>query len=189
MFSNDTIRERLRRMISHKRYMHSLGVEKTAAELARRFDLNVEQAAMAGLLHDCGKDLRKEVRGELADILKGFPSEQDDALYHAQLGAVIAERVFDVTDPEILSAIAKHTLGGPGMTDLEKIVYLADFFEPGRRFPGMMAIKEASWENLDRGLLEASRQTIRYLLEKQVPVQLDVVRMYNEILHSMEREA
>ncbi len=189
MMSEEEIRKRLRRMITHKRYIHSLGVEKTARELAARFDLDEDRAAVAGLLHDCGKDLRENARQELADMLVKFGDEENDALYHAPLGADIARRVFGVTDPEILSAIAKHTLGGPGMTGLEKVVYLADFFEPGRRFPGMKTIKEAAMTDLDGGLLEAARQTIRFLLEKKVPIQLEVMRMYNEIVQTMESEA
>jgi predicted HD superfamily hydrolase involved in NAD metabolism len=189
VIADEQIRIRLRRMISHRRYIHSLGVENTAAELALRYGLDVNQAALAGLLHDCGKDLRKEVRGDLEYLLGEYRGEKSDALYHAPLGADIAQQIFGIDDPEILSAIKKHTLGGPGMTDLEKIVYLADFFEPGRRYPGMMAIKEATMVSLDNGLLEAARQTIRHLLDKQVPIQLDVVEMYNEILHTMESEA
>ncbi len=187
--ADEQTRIRLRRMISHKRFLHSLGVEKTAVELALRYGVDVNKAALAGLLHDCGKDLRKDVRTELSHLLRPYQGEKSDALYHAPLGAAIARDVFGITDLGILSAIEKHTLGGPGMTDLEKIIYLADFFEPGRRYPGMLTIKEAAMESLDKGLLEAARQTIRHLLEKQVPVQLDVVKMYNAILDNVESEA
>ncbi len=182
------MRNMLRKMITHKRYLHSLGVEKTARELAERYGVDVERTTLAGLLHDCGKDLREEVKSELQPMLEKYRQEQDDSLYHAYLGAEIAKEIFQVSDPEILSAIRKHTLGGADMTDMEKIIYLADFFEPGRRFPGMTTIKEAAMMSLDQGLLEAARQTIRYLLEKGVPIEPTVVEMYNKVLNDLESE-
>ena len=188
MLSDTETRTRLRRMISHKRYLHSLGVEKMARELASRYAVDPERAGLAGLLHDCGKDLRKETQVVLSELIEQYTTGSDDALTHADLGAEIAQSVFEVTDQEILSAIRKHTLGGAGMTDMEKIIYLADFIEPGRRFPGMIAIKEAVFCNLNDGILEASKQTIRYLLDKDAPIHTDVVAMRNEIMDMKERE-
>jgi predicted HD superfamily hydrolase involved in NAD metabolism len=181
------IRKQLQQMITHRRYLHSLGVEKMARELAARNNLDPDKTALAGLVHDCGRDLKKDFRSEISDLAEKHSPGEDDALTHAHLGAKLAEVIFGITDPEILSAVEKHTLGGLGMTDFEKVVYLADFIEPGRRFPGLAAIKKATVSSLDEGLLEASKQTIQHLLNKGCPIHPVVVAMRNEILEKQRR--
>ena len=189
MVSQQEIMEKLKNMLSSHRWRHSVGVQKKAVELARLHEVDVHKASTAGLLHDCAKslseaDMRKMV-GKKDNEIEHWGQE----LLHAPAGAVLADQVFEVKDQEILSAIRKHTLGGPKMTDLEKVIYLADFIEPGRVFPGRERIEKKAFESLDEGILEAAKQTISYLVGRDKPIHLAVVEMRNQLLSSkLERE-
>jgi len=167
MEQREALLERLTGGLSKARIAHSLGVETCAVELAGRFGADREKASVAGLVHDCAKELTPRQAKELGYQTGIF----DDAwmlaepkLWHAPLGAVIARRDYGVTDPEVLEAIACHTTGKPGMTVLDKIIYLADFIEPGRDFHGAEALRACAARDLDEALIMAFDSTIRYLL-------------------------
>ena len=115
------------------RYEHTLGVSYTCMALAMRYSANLDQAEMAGLLHDCAK------RYDDATIIckcqeHGIELTEGElrapAVIHAKLGAWMAEHKYGITDPEVLSAIACHTTGKPAMSLLDKILYVADYIEP-----------------------------------------------------------
>ena len=117
------------------RYEHTLGVSYTCMALAMRYSANLDQAEMAGLLHDCAK------RYDDATIIckcqeHGIELTEGElrapAVIHAKLGAWMAEHKYGITDPEVLSAIACHTTGKPAMSLLDKILYVADYIEPRR---------------------------------------------------------
>jgi len=123
------------------RYQHTLGVADTARRLAPRFGVDPMRAYLAGLLHDCAKWMRYEemvelVRGNVPDLTQDELA--NEPVLHAPAGMLVAQRDYGVCDPEILSAIRKHTVGSGGMTALEKLVYTADFVEPNRKpFDGL----------------------------------------------------
>ncbi|AGL02711.1 bis(5'-nucleosyl)-tetraphosphatase (symmetrical) YqeK [Desulfoscipio gibsoniae] len=148
--------ECLRGMLGYKRIQHSLGVRVTASRLAELYGADREQAAIAGLLHDCGRDLPGEELLALArqhlvpvdDIEEALP-----VLLHAPVGALLARQQFGVEDEAVLRAIDLHTLGGETMTLLDKIVFVADKMEPGRVFPGVAELRQIAQQNLDRAVL------------------------------------
>ncbi len=127
---------RLRQLLTDKRLLHSLLVAATARELARLHGMNVDQAAMAGLMHDCAKCMPLAQQQRIAResrLLLDKETLQSENLLHGPVGAVVAEREFGVRDPNVLSAIRCHTTGKVGMLPLDMIVYLADKIEPSRR--------------------------------------------------------
>ena len=158
-------RKEMEKVLKPDRYEHSIGVAYTSAALAMRFGADVQKALIAGILHDCAKCLTHEEQLKICRK-QGLPvtdaERKNLKLLHARVGAYLAEKEYGVTDPEILSAIRWHTTGRPGMTKLDKIVFLADIIEPNRRmFPEMTEIRDRIFADLDEGL----KLTLSYLLE------------------------
>lgn len=158
--------------LKHKRIPHVLGTEQEAIHLAVRYGANVEKARIAALLHDCTKKLTSE---EQLSLCLQYGIELDDLersalkLLHAKTGAEIAKRDFDV-DGEVYGAIRWHTTGRANMTKLEKVIYLADFIEPTRDFPGVDKLRRVSYENLDAGLKLGLSMTVEEMKERGNPV-------------------
>ena len=155
-----------------KRMPHVLGTEQEAVRLTRRYGGDETQARIAALLHDCTKKL--ELPEQLA-LCKQYGIELDELeqkalkLLHSKTGAAIARDVFGVEDA-VYDAILYHTTGKPDMTRLEKILYLADYIEPSRDFPGVEALRKAVYEDLDHGLLLGLSMTIQEMEEMGNPV-------------------
>ena len=158
--------------LKHKRIPHVLGTEQEAIRLAERYGGDVEKARVAALLHDCTKKL--DMPDQLA-LCRQYGIQLDELeqkalkLLHAKTGAAIARDVYGVDD-EIYRAIWWHTTGHPGMTLLEKIIYLADYIEPSRDFPGVDELRNCVYEDLDKGLLMGLQMTIDEMTEMGNPV-------------------
>ena len=124
------IRKQLEKKLKKDRFEHTIGVMYTAASLAMRYHEDIDDAMMAGLLHDCGKygSAQEQVeRCQKHGILLTQSELEMPALVHAKLGAYFAEKEYGVTNKGVLSAITWHTTGRPKMTMLEKIIYIADY--------------------------------------------------------------
>ena len=148
--------ERLRASVPEKRFVHSLGVAAEARRLAALHGADVPRAWLAGLLHDCAKGIPKERQAEECDRLGVALDPATRALpqvIHGFLGERLARTDYGVRDEAVLRAIRLHTVGGAGMTALDKVVFLADGTEPGRHYPGVEDVRAAA----DRGLDEAIR--------------------------------
>ena len=160
-----TYRKEMEKVLKADRFEHSLGVAYTAASLAMRFGGDVNKALIAGILHDCAKCLDHDEQLKICtkhDIEVTECEMRNMKLLHAKAGAWLAANKYGVSDPEVISAIRWHTTGRPGMTKLEKIIFLADIIEPGRKgFPEMDEIRKEIFADLDHGLFV----TLGYLLE------------------------
>ena len=156
---------RLKKELDAARYAHTLGVEKTAREMAEKFGVDEEKAALAGLLHDCAKCM------PLSQMTKA-----SKALMHAVAGAHVAQDVYDVHDPEVLGAIRWHTTGHANMTKLEKIVYLADMIEPNRKpYPGLEALRKLCMTDLDEAMHMALLMSLDHVREQGKPLHPDTM--------------
>ena len=158
--------------LKHKRIPHVLGTEQEAIRLAERYGADVEKARVAALLHDCTKRLDMEEQLALCrqyGIRLDALEQQALKLLHAKTGAAIARDVFGVDD-EIYQAIWWHTTGHAGMTLLEKIMYLADYIEPSRDFPGVDKLRAVCYKDLDEGLLMGLEMTIEEMTSMGNPV-------------------
>ena len=155
-----------------KRMPHVLGTEREAVRLAERYGADVTKARIAALLHDCTKKLDMDRQLTLCRQY-GIPLDDLERhalkLLHAKTGAAIARDVFAVDDA-VYRAIYWHTTGHPNMTKLEKIIYLADYIEPSRDFPGVDDLRRAVHADLDRGLLKALDDSIRDMQQWGNPV-------------------
>ena len=155
-----------------KRMPHVLGTEGEAAKLARRFGADETKARVAGLLHDCTKKLDMDRQLSLCRHygIDLDPLEQVSLkLLHSKTGAAVARDKFGVSD-EIYNAIFYHTTGKADMTLLEKIIYLADYIEPSRRFPGVDELRRAVHTDLNEGLYRALLDSVKELQGYGSPV-------------------
>ncbi len=181
------VSEKLKQALKPSRYDHTLSVAETAVTLAYRFGADVVKAHTAGMLHDCAKYVSRDDSIKL--IRSGRFNVKDDELssdelLHAPAGAKLAETEYGITDPEILSAIRKHTIGGEGMTVLEKVVYLADMIEPLRKpFPMLEPIRKAAETDLDAAVLMAAQSSVDYVLRGGHTVNEETIKLINELTH------
>jgi predicted HD superfamily hydrolase involved in NAD metabolism len=181
----DEMKEKLERVLSPKRYIHSINVMRTAMELADTYKEDREKAAVAGLLHDCARDVRGD---ELLALCSQYDIEVNELmrrqpeLLHGPLGSRMAVTEFDVHDTAVLSAIGSHTLGKAGMSTLEKIILLADHIEPNRNFPGVQEVRELACRDLNKALLIALDGTIQHVIAKGALVHPQTVQARNSIL-------
>ncbi len=182
--------ERLSRMLEPERVQHSLGVRDTAAEMARIHGAGVEQAAVAGLLHDCARSLPAEKLLELALRFNIHVSRVDMALpviLHAPVGAELARREFGVNDEAILRAISLHTLGDAHMSILDKVLFVADKVEPGRCFSGVERIRALARSDLDQALLACYDLSITYAIRCGDPVHPVMIDARNALVLSRRK--
>ena len=170
MYQMDDMRAVFKNKLSEKRYEHTLGVEYTAAALAMRYGASITNARIAGLLHDCAKYFPgekllqkcKKYQLPINEYEKNYPE-----LLHAKVGAYLAANKYGVKEEEILSAITWHTTGRPGMTLLDKIIYVADYMEPNRdKAPNLPEIRSMAFCDLDQCLITILSHTLTYLKEK-----------------------
>lgn len=183
--------ERLRGMLDTKRFEHSLGVMDTAVRLAELYGADRDKAAVAGLLHDCARDMPGDELLALArqfDLPVNGVERALPVLLHAPVGAELARREFGVDNIPVLRSIALHTLGGESMTLLDKIVFVADKIEPGRRYPGVENIREAARRDLGRALLGCFDMAIGLSLRAGEPVHPVTVNARNRLLLALNKD-
>ncbi|MFP5113678.1 bis(5'-nucleosyl)-tetraphosphatase (symmetrical) YqeK [Bacillaceae bacterium C204] len=178
----------VKEQLTDHRYQHTLGVMETAIALARQYGGDEQKAELAAIFHDYAKFRPKE---EMKEIIakQGFPKDLlhfNSELWHAPAGTYLVEKEAGIKDREVLDAIRYHTSGRLGMTLLEKIIYLADYIEPGRHFPGVEEVREMAKENLDKALIMAIKNTIIFLLKKNQTVYPDTFYTYNDLIEKLE---
>ena len=173
------------RLLNPNRVAHVLGCRDTAVELAKRWGADENDAARAGLLHDITKALDGPLQltlcREYGTILDEFGYRYPKTL-HALTGSLVAERIFGES-PEVVSAICHHTTGKAGMSLLEKIIYVADYMEPCRSFPGVERLRELAFSDIDAALklgLEMTLQHLKNLGDEVSPASREALEFLNK---------
>ncbi len=188
MRHTDKILPYLKKKLGSARFKHTLGTTKTAEALALAHGENAENAVLAALLHDMARWMsarqmiayvkKYKVRvPDLENVVKYNPS-----LLHGFVGADMARRIFKVKDRSVLEAIALHTLGGPNMCRLAKILYLADITSPDRRHSGVKTIKRLAEKDLDKAMTAASASKIAFVLRKNAWLHPAAARTWNSLI-------
>jgi predicted HD superfamily hydrolase involved in NAD metabolism len=153
--------------LAYGRFIHTLDVAATAANLAMCYGADLDKAETAGLLHDCAKCMSLGKMLKVCDKAGTDLSEFEKnsvSLLHSKAGAVLAESRYGVRDEDTLNAIRFHTTGRPGMSLLEKIVFVADYIEPGRdSAPNLPQVRKLAYESIDDCVLQILKDTLRYL--------------------------
>ena len=171
----DTLQKKVKRELKPERFEHTLGVMYTAGNLASVHGYPQIKAMVAGLLHDCAKCLSDEKRLDICHKQKITVTDIENRhphLLHGKVGAYLAKKKYDITDPQILHAIAVHTTGCPDMNLLDKIIYIADYIEPHRdKAPHLEEIRRKSFADIDAGLFMILEDSVQYL--SQSPSDMD----------------
>ena len=182
----DKIKDILKERLSEKRYMHSIGVAEEAERLAVKYDADKEKAYLAGLVHDCAKEIKNE---EAKSLLKDKYAINTDMvtlnthkLLHGPLGACIMQYEFGIYDVEIFDAVKYHTTAKADMNLLTKILYIADYIEPNRDFNGVEELRKIAYEDIDAAILIGLDWTIEELIEKKSMIHPDTVRARNFLI-------
>ena len=157
----------LEQELSYKRFIHTLSVAGTASSLAMCYGADLEKAETAGLLHDCAKcmDVRKMQKVcEKAGLTVSSFEADSGSLLHSKAGSVLAAEKYWITDPDMINAIRYHTTGRPGMSLLEKIIFVADYIEPGRfTAKNLPLIRRLAFSDIDEALMKILYDTLVYL--------------------------
>lgn len=183
------LREKAYRFLDEKRIPHVRGCEEEAAHLAQRWGESHSAAAAAGILHDCTKRLKYEEQLQLIkkyDIVCDASLLRAPKLLHAVTGAALAELEFSMPE-EIVRAIRWHTTGRPAMSLLEKIIYLADYIEPGRDFPGVQELRKAAYEDLNGAMALGLRMSLEDLQSRGTQPHPDTQNAYDYYINNPER--
>lgn len=187
MWDEKQILQYLNLKLNAQRFQHSLRVKDTSIALAKIYNINEEKARIAGLVHDCAKNLKNN---EINDFLEknGYNIDEmfknNSNILHGLIGSIIAENIMNITDRDVLNAIAFHTTGRANMSMLEKIIYLADYIEPMRNFNGVEILRTLAYENLDEALLLSFNNTIKYVIDKGDFIHKDTIEARNFILYT-----
>ena len=143
------------------RLEHTKNVAQLARKMAAKQGVDVNKAEIAALLHDMAKyEDRPGVNMNIA---------------HGKIGAEMARDIFGIEDEDILNAIAYHTTGRAGMSDLEKIIFLADAIEPGRNYPSVDEIRRVAEEDIDKACILSLDRTITYVRNRGAELHPDSI--------------
>lgn len=177
------IRKAMEKTLDEKRYEHTLGVAYTAASLAMCHGESVKNAELAGLLHDCAKcidDDKKIAMCEKHRISITEIERNNPFLLHAKVGSFMAMDVYNVHDSDVINAILNHTMGRPGMSLLEKIIFVSDYIEPNRRqAPNLSSIRQLAFKDLDAAVQFVLKDTMVYLEENKGEIDPMIYKTYD----------
>ena len=175
----------LKQSLKPGRYVHSVNTMKEAVSLAQRYGEDKDMAAIAGLLHDCAKDLRD---WETLDycwthgIMLNEVEKKQVFLMHGAVGAIIAQEKYGVENEAILNAIKYHTTGYSEMSMMDKIIFLADYIEPGRTHSEVDNARKLAYEDIDRALISSFDSIINYVIHQKGLIHPYTIEARNKLL-------
>ncbi|MGX7058874.1 bis(5'-nucleosyl)-tetraphosphatase (symmetrical) YqeK [Vagococcus humatus] len=172
----------IQKEMSDKRFNHVLRVEEMAIQLAKVHDVSPVQASLAALIHDYAKERPDE---EMIHYIKTHGLDQSlisfgNPIWHGILGACLAKEELSVTDPMVLQAVRLHTTGAKEMTDLDQVIYVADYVELGRQFEGVEEARELAFKDLKQAVAYETKHTLLYLIQKEVSIYPKTLETYNQ---------
>ena len=189
-FSRDELLERVRVVMSPKRFNHVLGVERAAIALAEKYGYDTEKAGLAGLLHDYAKELPDQEFIELIDKYQLDPElkKWGNNVWHGMVGIYKIQEDLGLTDSEILRSIEIHTVGSHEMSTLDKIVYVADYIEHNRNFPLVEEARQVAEQSLDKAVAFETVHTVEHLAHQALPIYPQTLETYNAFVHCLKED-
>ncbi|MEG0284499.1 MAG: bis(5'-nucleosyl)-tetraphosphatase (symmetrical) YqeK [Vagococcus sp.] len=180
-YSREELINKVSSKMSQKRFQHVLRVEAKACYLADLYHVDKEQASIAALTHDYAKERSDE---EMISLIhqENFDEElleYGNAIWHGIVGAFLVNKELEVADISILEAIELHTTGAKNMSELAKVIYVADYIEDGRDFPVVNEARKIADHNLDEAVAFETKQTLLYLINKGFKVYPKTIETYN----------
>ena len=161
------ISDYIEKNLSEKRRIHTEVVRKTAVMLAEKYGEDVDKAEVAALCHDMYRGINIDLLNDYVNQLGLDKKYLDNPnLAHGKIAAVMIKKEYGIDDQDIINAVSFHTTGRAGMSELEKIIYLADAIEPGRDYPSVNQLREAVDRGLDEALIMSLERTIEYVRQQ-----------------------
>ena len=181
----------VKKHLTDQRFYHSQCVADEAARLARRYGADVEQARLAGILHDIMKDTPPEeqlkILGDSGIILTDM-QRRTPKLWHSLCGAAYLEHALGVTDQAVLQAVRCHTEGRSGMTLLDKVLFVADYISADRDYPGVEEMRRAAEASLEEAMVEGIAFTVSETMGQRRLLGQESIAAYNEALLILEEQ-
>lgn len=180
--SREELISNLQQQLKAKRFEHVLRVEETALKLAQRYGyIDLEKVSIVALLHDHCKNMPESLMYQMASQFSPYQPLKtgNEAIWHGYAAAELARTDYQVNDSEMFNAIAEHTIGAKQMTLLSKILFVADYIEPGRNFPEVDKARELAKQSLDEAVFYKMCQTIQYLVQSKEDIYIESVVVYN----------
>lgn len=181
----EKLREEVKKRVKEKRYIHILGVEEKAVELAKKYGVDEKKARIAAILHDVAKSMEIEKMEKICK--KYFEDEltsedmKISEILHGFVGYIVARDEFGIDDQDILDAIKYHTIGKKGLGILGRIIYIADGIEKNRVYPGVEKIREITDQDLDSGIIYEIDRKIVYLESIGGTIHKNTLEMRDEL--------
>ncbi len=179
--NRDEIIDRMRDTLSDFRFSHCVRVEKVSRGLAAEFGGDIQRAGLAGLLHDYAKERSDQ---EFADVITKKNLDPtllnyNNAIWHGVVGAEIVKDELGIYDEDVLNAIRRHTVGATNMTQIDKCVFVADFIEPARDFPGIKEARDYAEKSLDSAVAFELKHSLEHLISKNREIYPETFVSYN----------
>lgn len=179
--TRDELIKKVQSQMSEIRFKHVLGVEEVAVELAQLYNVSIEAASIAALTHDYAKERNPQ---EMQDLIISESLDLDllqygSEIWHGPVGAILVKKELRIEDEEIVNAIRYHTVGSPKMGLLEQIIYVADYVEPSRDFPGVDEARKLAKSDLAQAVAFETKHTLQYLISKQREIYPKAIETYN----------
>jgi len=181
----DLMKLKLKNMLDEEKWEHSVNTSKMAWSLAVRHGADPEKAKIAGLLHDCAKNMtfKKLQKMVITHKIKiDLNIEKIPKVLHSFVGTLVAKQEFNIQDSDILKAIRLHSTGGAKMSLLDKIIYLSDKIEPLRHFKGVTQARQMANNNLDKAVLMMLDEGLLHLINRGSLIYPATIEARNDIL-------
>jgi predicted HD superfamily hydrolase involved in NAD metabolism len=191
----DQLLNEVKNDLTEHRFRHTLGVKQTALELAKHYHVSPEQAEVAAIAHDIAKfwpeaRLKTVLTQEItAGRVRSDILQYNKELWHAPVGAAWVNERFGIREEVILDAVRYHTSARTNMSALEKIIWLADYIEPNRNFPGVETVRALAFKDLDEAMITGLAQTIQFLLSRRQLVYPLTLEAYNDLVKVRAQKA
>jgi predicted HD superfamily hydrolase involved in NAD metabolism len=182
--NKDKAIEAVKQQLTRERFEHTLRVAETGIHLAKLYNASTEKTELAAIFHDYAKYRAPEEMASWIKREKTLPKDllnYHHELWHGPVGAVLVERECGIKDKDVLSAIRYHTTGRAMMSKLEMVIFLADYIEPKRSFPGVEEVREIAETDLVHATWMAARNTCIFLMQKKATVYPDTFYAYNDL--------
>lgn len=184
MLWNETIRQCILQRLSGYRYEHTLGVERAAIHLAQVYDCDVDKCAMSACLHDITKNLSRQEQLYLCEKYDIIPTDIEIIewkMLHGKTAAAIAKQEYRAPQ-DVVEAVACHTAGRKNMTQMDKVLYLADYIEETRDFDGVQIARELATHDLDQALLYCFDRSLVELVERGKLIGANTIAARNDLI-------
>ena len=188
MKNYDYYKSKLKKILSSKRFEHSVNVSLMAEKLAKNYGEDSEKAKLAGLLHDICKEKTNEEnieilkRNNCVDFLNKIFSFK---ILHGPAASFFIKDKYGITDNEILNAVKYHTTGRKNMSLLEKIIFTADYISSERDWPNVEKVRSKAFENINEVVLIKSVTAIKKCVNSFQSIDINTMELYNELIMRM----